>query len=199
MSHPALHPLQPGLAIPGDWFPGRVPANIEVGADVLIDSSFAFKHYYASGLVGLRVGSHVTLWRTALSVEPAGLIEIGDYCYLANAAIACATYIRIGSYVHLAGGVTIVDSDFHPLGPAARMADAIALSPVGDRRRRPPVAARPVTIGDDVWVGYNAAILKGVTVGPGAWIAPGAVVVRDVPAGAFVAGNPARIQDAEEL
>ena len=91
----------------------------------------------------------------------------------------------------VAGGVTSADSDFHPLAPAARLADTVALSPVGDRKRRPAVETRPVVIEDDVWIGYNATILKGVTVGAGALVAPGALVVRDVPPGAEVAGNPA--------
>jgi acetyltransferase-like isoleucine patch superfamily enzyme len=92
----------------------------------------------------------------------------------------------------IAGGVTIADSDFHPIGPAVRLADTVALSPVGDRRHRPPVETRPVVIGNDVWIGYNATILKGVQVGDGAVVEPGALVIRDVPPGAHVAGNPAR-------
>ena len=87
---------------------------------------------------------------------------------------------------------TIADSDFHPLGPAGRIADTIALSMRGDRSRRPPIDIRPVVIEDGVWIGWNATILKGVRVGEGAVVAPGALVNRDVPAGAHVAGNPAR-------
>ena len=68
----------------------------------------------------------------------------------------------------------------------------MALSPVGDRRCRPPLESHPVTIGDDVWIGYNATILKGVRVGSGAMIAPGALVLDDVASGTHVAGNPAR-------
>jgi acetyltransferase-like isoleucine patch superfamily enzyme len=93
----------------------------------------------------------------------------------------------------VAGGVTIADSDFHPIAPAARLADTIALSPVGDRRRRPVVEARPIVIEDDVWIGYNATILKGVRVGAGAVIEPGALVLKDVPTGVHVVGNPARV------
>src|SRR3712207_8619958 len=52
-----------------DWFPGRIPSNVVAGEGVVIDSSFCFKHYYATAPVGLRVGRHVTIWRTALSVE----------------------------------------------------------------------------------------------------------------------------------
>jgi acetyltransferase-like isoleucine patch superfamily enzyme len=54
---------------------------------------------------------------------------------------------------------------------------------------------RPVVIEDDVWIGWNATILKGVRVGAGAVVEPGAVVTRDVPPGARVAGNPARRVD----
>ena len=51
----------------------------------------------------------------------------------------------------------------------------------------------PVVIGDEVWVGFHAIILKGVTVGDRAIVAAGAVVTKDVPADAVVAGNPARV------
>ena len=188
-----FHPLIAGARLEGDWFDGRVPANIEAGAGTVLDSSFCFKHYFATGPVGLRVGRNVTFWRTSLAAEANGLIEIGDFCYLTNASLVCSSRITIGSYVMIAGGVTIADSDFHPMGAAARLADTVALSPIGDRTRRPAIDARPVVIEDDVWIGYNATILKGVRVGAGAVIAPGALVGRDVPAGAHVAGNPAQI------
>lgn len=187
-----FHPLTPGAALPGDWFAGRVPSNVVAGDGTVIDSSFCFKHFYSTAPVGLRVGSGTTIWRASLAADEEAVIEIGDECYIANASLVCSERIQIGSRVMIAGGVTIADSDFHPLGPAARLADTVALSPVGDRKRRPAVETRPVVIEDDVWIGYNATVLKGVRIGAGALVAPGAVVVRDVPPGAEVAGNPAR-------
>jgi acetyltransferase-like isoleucine patch superfamily enzyme len=192
MADSALKPLLPGQPIAGDWYPGSIPLNISVGADTLIDSSFCFKHFYSKRNPGLQVGSHVTLWRTSLAADADAVIEIGDYSYLANAALACSERISIGSYVFVAGGVTIVDSDFHPIDPASRLADTVALSLRGDRKRRPTVESRPVVIEDDVWIGFNATILKGVRIGRGAIIEPGALVSRDVPSGAHVGGNPAR-------
>lgn len=56
-----------------------------------------------------------------------------------------------------------------------------------------PASAVPVTIGDDVLVGANAVILEGVQIGSGAVVAAGAIVTRDVPAGAVVAGSPAKV------
>jgi acetyltransferase-like isoleucine patch superfamily enzyme len=158
----------------------------------VLDSSFCFKQYFATGAVGLRLGNNVTLWRTSLAAEEHGVIEIGDDCYIANASLVSSACIRVGARVFIAGGVTIADSDFHPLAPAARLADTIALSPVGDRSRRPPVEARPVTIESDVWIGWNATILKGTHIGRGAVIEPGSLVIDDVAPGAVVAGNPAR-------
>lgn len=196
MTVPIFHPLAPGGEIPGDWYPGTVPDNIEVGANTVVESSFSFKHFFSRAPRGLRVGSNVTFWRTSLAAEENGVIEIGDDCYLANASLVCSERITIGSRVMIAGGVTIADADFHPLTPAARLADTIALSPRGNRFHRPPVEVRPVVIDDDVWVGFNATILKGVHVGAGAMIAPGAMVIRDVPIGVHVAGNPARPVEA---
>jgi acetyltransferase-like isoleucine patch superfamily enzyme len=51
----------------------------------------------------------------------------------------------------------------------------------------------PVEIGDNVWIGANAVILKGVTIGSGSIVAAGAVVTKNVPSGVVVAGNPARV------
>lgn len=187
-----FYPLTPGQTLPGDWFPGKIPRNVIAGENTVIDSSFCFKHFFAKGAVGLRVGSHVTIWRTSLAADQEAVIEIGDFCYLANASLVCTERISIGSHVMIAGGVTIADSDFHPMNPAGRVADTIALSMRGDRSRRPAVEVRPVVIEDGVWIGWNATILKGVRVGEGAIVAPGALVNRDVLPGVTVAGNPAR-------
>jgi acetyltransferase-like isoleucine patch superfamily enzyme len=88
---------------------------------------------------------------------------------------------------------TIADTDFHPIDPAERIADAIACSPMGKGRPRPVVARKRVVIEDDVWIGPNAVILKGVRIGAGSVIEAGALVTRDIPAGSRVVGNPAQV------
>jgi len=77
--------------------------------------------------------------------------------------------------------------------PAERIADAIACSPAGKGRARPEIPKRPVVIEDDVWIGPNATILKGVHIGRGAFIEAGSLVTRDVMAHARMMGNPAQV------
>ncbi|CAN5565441.1 hypothetical protein BH11PLA2_BH11PLA2_05060 [soil metagenome] len=91
--------------------------------------------------------------------------------------------IRIGKHCLLATGVLIYDLDGHPLDADAR------------RRGESSPAAEilPVVIGDDVWIGSGAVILKGVTIGDRAVIAARSVVTKDVAADSVVAGNPARV------
>jgi acetyltransferase-like isoleucine patch superfamily enzyme len=187
-----LHPIEPGKKLLNDWYPGSLPTNVEVGRNSLIDSSFCFKHYYSSLRTGIKIGSNVTIWRASLAAEENAYIEIGDYCYVANASLVCSERISIGNYVFIAGGVTIADSDFHPIDSLFRLSDTIALSPLGNRTSRPMITTSPVIIEDDVWIGYNATILKGVRVGTGATISPGAFVIDNVPPGVTVAGNPAK-------
>ncbi len=99
----------------------------------------------------------------------------------------CASYVVIG------WNATIADTDFHPLSPAERIADAVACSPLGEGRPRPPIPRKAVVIEDDVWIGPNATILKGVHIGRGAFIEAGSLVTRDVPPRARILGNPAQV------
>jgi acetyltransferase-like isoleucine patch superfamily enzyme len=117
-----------------------------------------------------------------LSTWQAGaVLEVGDRFGMTGGTICSSERIVIGDGVTIGANSTIMDSDFHPLGPAAR-------------RSSPHQAnTAPVLIGDDVFVGLQCLILKGVTLGQGSVVGAGSVVTRDVPAGAIVAGNPAKV------
>ena len=91
--------------------------------------------------------------------------------------------MQIGNHCLIAGGVRIADFDGHPLGADERRAGATFAAET----------VLPVIIGDDVWIGHGAVILKGVNIGDRAVIGARAVVTRDVPADTVVAGNPARV------
>ena len=187
----------PGALEPGRWIHGTLPANVRVGRNTIISAEFAFKRFHSVCEPALVIGDNCTMDGVHFAVGAQGRVEIGDYCYFTNAVLLCEESLRVGSYVVIGWNATIVDTDFHPIAPAERIADALACSPLGRLRSRPPISKMPVVIEDDVWIGPNATILKGVRVGTGAFIEAGAVVTRDVPAHFRVVGNPA--QTVEEV
>lgn len=169
------------------------PANVRLGQDSRITGPDAFKRYFSQREIGLSLGERSWADGAKFAVGPAGIVAIGSDCYLNDCVLLAELEIRIGDHVMIGWNTTISDSDFHPIAPAERIQDAIALSPLSQGAPRPPIARRPVIIGDDVFIGPACTVLKGVTIGAGAYIEPGSVVTRDVPAGAHMRGNPAAI------
>ena len=53
--------------------------------------------------------------------------------------------------------------------------------------------AKPITIGNDCWIGGNAIICPGVSIGDGCTVGAGSVVTKDIPANSLAVGNPARV------
>ena len=184
--------------ITGTWDYGSLPRNIEVGAGCFIERKESFRRFRSIREPGLRLGANVRVYTWAeFSVEPAGEISVGDDSILVGPIFMCAERISVGRRVVISYHVTIADCDFHPLDRASRRKDALANAQGGDPRLRPPLVARPVVIDDDVWIGIGAIVLKGVRIGRGARVAAAAVVTHDVPDGATVAGNPARLAQPE--
>lgn len=180
--------------ITGHWDYGSLPKNVELGPGCFLERKASFQRYRSDKSVGLSLGANVTVYTwTEFNIDPGGSVAIGDDSILVGAVFMCAERITIGKRVLISYHVTIADSDFHPLDLECRRLDAIANAPDGNRASRPPVESRPIEIGDDAWIGIGTIILKGVHIGSGARVAAGSVVTRDVPAGATVAGNPARI------
>ncbi len=185
--------------ITGAWDYKILPSNIKIGADCILERKGSFQLFRSQRETGLSLGDRVRVYTwTQFNVEPDGRIEVGDDSILVGAVFMCSDRITIGKRVVVSYHVTIADSDFHPMRVEDRKLDAIANAPGGDRRMRPPVRTAPVRIDDNVWIGIGAIILKGVHIGAGARIAAGSVVVRDVPRGASVAGNPAKITNDGE-
>jgi acetyltransferase-like isoleucine patch superfamily enzyme len=166
---------------------------VEIGVSTVITADYAFKRFKSREERALQIGNQSTMDGVHFAVGKTGRIIIGDYCYFTNAVLLCELELRIGNYVVIGWNATIADTDFHPLAPAERIADAIACSPEGKGRPRPEILCKTVVIEDDVWIGPNATILKGVHIGSGAFIEAGSLVTRDVPARARVLGNPAQL------
>lgn len=106
-------------------------------------------------------------------------IEIGDNFYAdANCIIDDNATVKIGNHCILSPGVSILTLAY----------------PLNARKRKDgQEIARPVTIGNNVWIGGNATIYPGVTIGNNVVVSPGSVVICDIPDDVVVAGNPAQI------
>ena len=178
---------------PGRWLDGELPENVILGVNTIIRGDLAFKRFHSRENRALVVGQHCTLDGVHFALGQNARADIGDYCCFSNTVLLCELELRIGNYVIVGWNATIADTDFHPLSPAQRIADAVACSSLGKERKRPRIAAKPIVIEDDVWIGPSATILKGVHIGAGSFIEPGALVTRDVPPRSRVGGNPAQI------
>lgn len=120
-----------------------------------------------------------TVW-----VEPPFYCDYGTNIYLGekvyfnfDCVILDVCEVRIGNHVFIAPGVHIYAAT-HPLSAESR---------------RTQEFGKPVTIGNDVWIGGKAVICPGVTIGDRSVIGAGSVVTKDVPADVVVAGNPAKV------
>lgn len=127
-----------------------------------------------SNMVGLFKGC-------TIAVIKGGKLSIGKGSGFSGVSIYCSKSIRIGRFVNFGGNVSIWDTDFHPLDYLARR-----------KSENQYVTSLPIEIGDDVFVGANSIILKGVSIGARSIIGAGSVVTKDVPKDEVWAGNPAK-------
>lgn len=180
-------------AAPAPYADGNLPVNVALGPNTVLTGAGAFRRFMSTRERALVIGAHTTMDGVQFALGADARATIGDYCYFTNAVLLCELELTIGNYVVIGWNTTITDTDFHPIAPAERVRDAVACSPLSQDHTRPPIARRPVVIEDDVWIGPNAAIMKGVRVGTGSFIEPGAILTADVPPYSRVAGNPARV------
>jgi acetyltransferase-like isoleucine patch superfamily enzyme len=110
--------------------------------------------------------------------QPGGEIVIGDYCLISpGVRISAEQSIRIGDNCMFAANVYISDSDWHGIY----------------NRIRPFRCSKPVVLENNVWLGEQVIVVKGVTIGENSVIGAGSVVTKNIPANSIAAGNPARV------
>ncbi len=125
-------------------------------------------------------------------------VYVGHYAilkgyYQNTLRVGRGTWIGQGAFLHAAGGIEI--GEVVGIGPKVSILTSVheETDDLDQPIMRAPLRFAPVRLGDGCDIGVGAILLPGVTVGRGAQVGAGAVVTRDVPDGAIVAGNPARV------
>lgn len=122
-----------------------------------------------------------------------GKIQIGDWCFVGpGTRLWSSSQIKIGNRVLISHNCNVMDSLTHPIRADERHLHFRSILTNGHPQNL-QLDEQPVEIGDDVWIGAGATILRGVTIGCGAIIGAGAVVIKNIPPYSVVMGNPAQI------
>lgn len=109
-------------------------------------------------------------------------IKIGDNVGMSSPVLWSHERITIGNYVKLGGNCILMDTDSHNLNYMIRRGQYTDWG-----------KSAPIMIEDDVFIGMNCIILKGVTIGARSIIAAGSVVTKSIPADCIAGGNPAKV------
>jgi len=169
---------------------GNVVFDVHPTAEIVLNADFSLGYnlrkgssaetylkMHANSILAIN-GYFKAFYNSSIEIFSGGTLALANSYINSDCVIACANYISIGDGTAIARGVFIYDSDQHKI--------------LGENDKQTNLSA-PVVIGNHVWIGVGAVILKGVTIGDGAVIAAGAVVTRSIPAGCIAAGNPAKV------
>lgn len=135
---------------------------------IKIGNNCTFRSKPNSNLIGINRPCMIS------TLKKQAIIEIGNNCGFSGTVIGAFTEIRLGNNIKCGANTLITDSDWHTEDP---------------RSGEP----KPVIIGDNVWLGVNVTVLKGVTIGENSLIGAGSVVIKDIPSNVIAVGNPCKV------
>lgn len=149
-----------------------------VYSKISIGKNCSFRSDFTSNLIGINRKCIITTLRRNAE------IKIGNNSGFSGTVIASAGSIRIGKNVLCGANTTITDYDWHGITP--------------DKRNK-AADPKPVVIEDNVWLGLNSVILKGVTIGKNSVIGANSIVTKDIPENVIAAGNPCKVIKSLDL
>jgi acetyltransferase-like isoleucine patch superfamily enzyme len=168
----------------------RSCADLDIGSRILEGGNLYNIRKIRSAV---RVGRHSLIAGDLLTFAHGGEISIGEWCYVgAGSRIWSASSIRIGDRVLISHGVNIHDCDSHPKDPQVRHEQFMQIAKVGHPTDVGVIDSSPIYIEDDVWIGFNATILKGVTIGARSIVAAGTLLTKSIGPDSVAIGNTVR-------
>lgn len=120
--------------------------------------------------------------RCKLTVYNRATLHVKGRVAMSNTVIIATKHVEIGNNVMIGGGATIIDCDFHSVNYKDWFSD----------KDEENMISKPVIIGNNVLIGMNSIILKGVSIGDGSIIGAGSVVATNIPENEIWGGNPAK-------
>jgi carbonic anhydrase/acetyltransferase-like protein (isoleucine patch superfamily) len=143
-------------------------------SDIVIGDNCTFNSAKNSVRVGLQKRC------TFVTLRKSAEIVIGDNSGGSGITLLAAIKIKIGNNVMIGAHTMIIDNDFHHANP-------------DKRHEMTDIPARPIIIEDNVFIGTNCMILKGITIGENAVIGANSVVINSIPKNAIAIGNPCKV------
>lgn len=152
----------------GCLFLGQTKFRRYPNSIITIGANCKFNSLPSSNLIGVNRPCILS------TLQKGAKIKIGEGCGFSGTVIGCALQITLGKNVRCGANTTINDTDWH----------------FDDPRTGPDM---PVEIGDNVWLGVNVTVLKGVSIGEGTVVGAGSVVTKSLPAHVVAGGVPAKV------
>jgi acetyltransferase-like isoleucine patch superfamily enzyme len=177
-----------------DWYSGTIPDNAIIDETAYVETTYSFHLYRSLAPVGLQIGKGASVYLgTMFDVGTQGQFSLGNYALMNGVRVICDDEIKIGDYALISWNVVLMDTYRAPLNPSERRRELEQIPKRELRRIDSNEPARPIHIGANVWIGFDACVLPGVTIGEGSIVGARSVVTTDVDPYTIVAGNPARV------
>lgn len=142
------------------------------GSSIRISKRCIFNSKRNSNLIGINHQCIIATHRNNAK------LYIGENSGFSGTTIGCAEKIEIGQGVLCGANTVITDFDWHNTDPLLRHV--------------PCISSKPIKIEDNVWIGINVIVLKGVTIGRNSVVAAGSIVTKNIPPNVIAIGQPAK-------